>query len=119
MPDDDPVPAQDGCMTMTHETMCVAADVEVLPSIEAGPPTIVCVGKPQPVDCTCHPHMKADESRGAGTPPDAGCPPPSCHFGVRQLICVTVPLHFDAGVRAHVAAVDCACPKPGPCPEAQ
>lgn len=110
---DDSMPRPEGCMAVANQELCVDADVEVQPYVHPGTARTRCVGPPVVDGCRCEDDHKCGPgcTRCGGTD---NCKP-KCHFTVRQIICVTVPLLFDAKVDANVSAVRCGIPKPGPC----
>jgi hypothetical protein len=97
---DVPMREADACRSEAHQDVCIDTDVEVIPTVHAGPVTTKCVEKTVWAPC-------AHENEGGDH---------HCRFGVRQVIRVTVPLTFGATAEAKITRTVCHQPKPGPCP---
>lgn len=82
-----------GCTPEVSTQVCVEADVTVTPSVVAGTPTVNCVGNPQTVSC-----------QGRGFTPSTT---DSCVFTVSQVLCVSIPITFDAEATAVLGLVAC------------
>src|SRR4051794_8921609 len=96
-------PRLPGCTPTVSELVCVEADVTVTPTVEAGTPTVNCVGNPSTISCV---------NRGF-TPSATG----SCTFTISQVLCVNIPITFDADVVATPGQVACGPVSMGPdCP---
>lgn len=87
------------CSAITHETVCVQAQVTITPEVFVGDIQSFCVNNPVIGSCS-----------GLKSPKDA------CSFIVSQNICVQIPLTFSASATARLAGIVCGIPSVGPCP---
>ncbi|RLQ96321.1 hypothetical protein [Falsibacillus albus] len=85
-----------GCTNTVSQQVCVEAVVTITPSVTPGLPTVSCVGLPI-VGSSC-----ADQ----GFTPSTTIPP-SCTTTFAQVLCVNVPLTFNADVQATAGQVGC------------
>lgn len=115
----DAVQGTETCVAEAHQEMCVDADITVAPSVHAGPVKVACVGRPKLDQCEVEDEEDPDGQReDAGG--ERGCHPMrNCRFSVRQTICVTIPLIFEATAEAALSTITCETPQPGPCPPSQ
>jgi len=111
---EEPIPTPDGCVAVVTEELCLDADVDVRPFVRLGHVRTRCVSGP---------FVEGNDWFAGGARKSAPDKAPSdgeravdCRFSVRQVLCVTVPLIFDANVEAVVAGVRCGTPKAGSCP---
>jgi len=88
-----------GCDRIVSQQVCVEANVTVSPTVVAGTPVVNCVGRPSLLRC---------RARGF-TPSPTG----TCTFSVSQVLCVNIPIHFDARATAVRGAVACGLPSTG------
>ncbi|MDP4084436.1 MAG: hypothetical protein Q8934_07435 [Bacillota bacterium] len=86
------------CPATVHETVCVQADVTIIPVVTVGTIASNCVNGPIIGACP-------------GTPSPTGV----CTFTVSQNICVEVPLTFSTETTV-VPGIVCGTPGTGPCP---
>ncbi|MDP4152776.1 MAG: hypothetical protein Q8865_04940 [Bacillota bacterium] len=85
------------CPATVHETVCVQADVTIVPNVVVGEVSSTCVNGPIIGQCS-------------GELVD------SCTFSVSQQICVQVPLTFSATATATPKGLVCGVPATGNCP---
>lgn len=88
-----PLQDENGCMKTVSSEVCMEADVTITPSVTSGTPVVSCVE--EPVVGTC-------ASLGF-TPSETG----SCTFTFSQVLCVNIPLTFDADAYATPGDVAC------------
>ncbi|MGB3261532.1 hypothetical protein [Paenisporosarcina sp.] len=82
-----------GCTPTVSAEVCVEANVTVTPTVVAGRPIVNCVGTPSLTRC-----------RDLGyTPSTTG----TCTFTFSQVLCVNIPITFDATVEATRGVVAC------------
>ncbi|WP_433750607.1 hypothetical protein [Falsibacillus pallidus] len=89
-------PNQEGCTNAVSQQVCVEAVVTITPTVTPGTPMVACVGLPS-VGTTC-----AD----LGFTPSTTVPG-SCTTSFAQVLCVTMPLTFNADVVATPGGVGC------------
>lgn len=82
-----------GCTPVVSAQVCIEADITVTPTVVAGTPVVNCVGTPSTVSC---------QDMGF-TPSATG----SCTFTVSQVLCVNIPITFDADADAVGGTVAC------------
>ncbi|MGG0790414.1 hypothetical protein ABE132_17195 [Peribacillus simplex] len=82
-----------GCTPTVSAQVCVEADITVTPTVVAGTPVVNCVGNPTPVSC---------QEMGF-TPSATG----SCVFTVSQVLCINIPITFDAEANTVTGTVAC------------
>jgi len=93
-----------GCDRVVSQEVCVEASVTVVPTVRAGTPVVNCVGTPSLLRCRERNY----------TPSTSG----QCTFNVSQVLCVNIPIHFDARATAVRGAVACGLPSTEPnCPD--
>ena len=92
-----------GCTPVVSELVCVEAEVTITPTVTAGTPVVHCVDGPSLETCV-----------GRGFTPSATG---SCTFTVSQILCVNVPITFDATATTETGTVACGTVSTGPnCP---
>lgn len=96
----EPLQVNDGCTPIVSSQVCVEADVTITPTVTAGTPTVNCIGNPTTATC---------QSMGF-TPSVDG----TCSFTFAQVLCINVPITFDADVDAQRGDVACGMPFTGP-----
>ncbi|MCZ8536484.1 hypothetical protein M9R32_04725 [Paenisporosarcina quisquiliarum] len=82
-----------GCTPTVSAEVCVEAEVTVTPTVVALRPTVNCVGTPSLTRC-----------RALGYTPS---PTGTCTFTFSQVLCVNIPITFDATVEATRGVVAC------------
>ncbi|RDI45610.1 hypothetical protein [Falsibacillus pallidus] len=90
------VQQEQGCTNAVSQQVCVEAVVTITPSVTPGTPMVSCVGLPA-VGTTC---------AELGFTPSTTVPG-SCTTSFAQVLCVTMPLTFNADVVATPGAVGC------------
>ncbi|WP_205688796.1 hypothetical protein [Bacillus sp. BHET2] len=102
---------EEGCTDIVSQQVCVEAVVTITPTVTPGEPMVTCVGLPV-VGRTC-----AD----LGFTPSTTMPG-SCTTTYAQVLCVNIPLTFNAEVQATPGQVGCGpasntpnCPAPTTC----
>jgi hypothetical protein len=83
-----------GCTPIVSKQVCVEADVTITPLVTPGTPTVRCTGNPSFGRCL---------PREGFTQSTTG----SCTFRVSQLLCVNIPINFDADVETTPGLVAC------------
>jgi len=82
-----------GCDRTVSKEVCVEADVTIRPTVDARTPIVNCVGGPSLRSCAAQGFIPSE----TGT----------CTFSVSQVLCVNVPIHFDAEARVVRGTVAC------------
>lgn len=82
-----------GCTRTVSKEVCVEANVTIRPTVEARTPIVNCVGGPSLRSCAAQGFI----------PSETGL----CTFTVSQVLCVNVPIHFDAQARVVRGTVAC------------
>ncbi|WP_433750604.1 hypothetical protein [Falsibacillus pallidus] len=90
------VQQEQGCTNAVSQQVCVEALVTITPTVTPGTPMVACVGLPS-VGTTC---------AELGFTPSTTVPG-SCTTSFAQVLCVTMPLTFNADVVATPGAVGC------------
>ncbi|RLQ96350.1 hypothetical protein [Falsibacillus albus] len=90
------VAQEQGCTNIVSQQVCVEAVVTITPNVTPGDPMVACVGLPT-VGTTC-----AD----LGFTPSTTIPG-SCTTTFAQVLCVNMPLTFNADVQATPGQVGC------------
>lgn len=85
------------CYTVVHDTVCIDAEISIMPSVTVG---------------DIHTYCDGDAIIGGCT----GTPSQSCNFNVSQRICVQIPLTFAANANATPLGITCGIPEIGLCP---
>lgn len=88
-----PQQVEPGCTPTVSATVCVEADITITPTVVAGTPVVNCVGNPSTESCL-----------DMGFAPSATG---SCTFSVSQVLCVNIPITFDAEANAVQGTVAC------------
>lgn len=83
----------EGCEPVVSADVCIEADVTITPVVTPGTPVVTCLG--DPFFGTC-------EEEGF-EPSDTG----TCTFTVSQVLCINIPLTFEADVEAVAGDVAC------------
>lgn len=96
----DPLQVNDGCTPIVSSQVCVEADVTITPTVTSGTPIVNCVGTPTTATC-----------RSLGFTPSVDG---TCSFTFAQVLCVNVPITFDADVDADKGDVACGLAFTGP-----
>lgn len=86
------------CNVTASQLVNVCVPITITPSVCIGPTSTTCCGDPI-----------------VGTQPCGGTPGGTCTFTVSQLICVEVPVNFDATATPGEPFVACGTPAPGDC----
>lgn len=84
---------EDGCKPIVSTEVCVEADVTVTPIVTPGNPVVNCIGDPFIGTC---------EELGFIPSPNG-----TCMFTVSQILCVNIPIMFNAEVEAVAGDVAC------------
>lgn len=84
---------QQGCTRTVSGKVCVEAVITVMPIVVATTPEVKCIGKPSKHSC---------EKRGF-TPSPTG----SCNFSFSQILCINVPVTFEAQALPTIEKVAC------------
>ena len=82
-----------GCTRTVSKEVCVEANVTINPTVVAGTPIVNCVGGPSLRSCAAQGFIPSE----TGT----------CTFTVSQVLCVNVPIQFDAQARVVRGTVAC------------
>jgi hypothetical protein len=89
-----------GCTPTVSAEVCVEADVTVTPTVVPGRPIVNCVGTPSLTRC-----------RALGYTPSTTN---TCTFTFSQVLCVNIPVTFDANATAQRGVVACGLASPAP-----
>lgn len=84
---------EDGCMPVVSADVCIEADVTIAPMVTPGTPVVNCIGDPFLGTC---------EEAGFEPSPNG-----TCTFTVSQVLCINIPLTFEAEVEAVAGDVAC------------
>jgi hypothetical protein len=91
---------RNSCTSTVHESICVQAEVTVIPDVKIGNIKVFC--KDGTLMKVCKKKLK---------------PKKACVFEVNQKLCVEIPLSFLAIAKAEPKGIACGTPKPGKCPK--